>query len=205
MQCNSSGSKCLSSFDPRRQLKSFREIIQDYISGRRPIVQREFERLRSIKDHSDLIRVASYTLQSGDKRSSHHYRKSSLLLDEIHRRLRSKRAFIMKLTSFDTVYDLLSELIGKLQGVGPLYLYDTSLVLCAGRGYLPDKIYLHSGTTIGARALELKTNRDWITRQELPKEFQHLAAFELEDILCIYGDDLKRIVKHSTKHSKEKE
>jgi hypothetical protein len=46
----------------------------------------------------------------------------------------------------------------------------------------PDKVYLHAGTRLGARALGLRTAAT-LKMSELPKEFRALKPHEIEDVL----------------------
>jgi hypothetical protein len=55
----------------------------------------------------------------------------------------------------------------------------------------PDRIYLHAGTREGARALGLGGTA--LSKSELPKAFHRLSPGEIEDCLCIYKDDLRRL------------
>lgn len=51
-------------------------------------------------------------------------------------------------------------------------------------------MFLHAGTRTGARALGLDTSRQAISPDELPKAFRKLNPREIEDVLCIYKDQL---------------
>jgi hypothetical protein len=37
--------------------------------------------------------------------------------------------------------------------------------------------------------------RSWIAVEELPEAFRVLKAYEIEDVLCSYKDDIKRVRK----------
>jgi hypothetical protein len=92
---------------------------------------------------------------------------------------------IKDVKDFDELFVLIDKLLRPVKGIGELYIYDTSLRIGSYLGHMPKKVYLHSGTRIGARKLGYK-NKYVIEMDELPEEFQHLEPFEVEDILCIY-------------------
>ena len=80
------------------------------------------------------------------------------------------------------------------KGIGELTKYDTIIRIAAYRNLFPTKVYLHSGTKVGAKNLLGKLGkRKYLGIEELPIELQdlHLSASEIEDILCIFKDDLK--------------
>ena len=59
----------------------------------------------------------------------------------------------------------------------------------------PDRVYLHSGTREGARALGLAAERSFLPMDELPPELRRLKPREVEDLLCIYKGELKRLTR----------
>jgi len=77
--------------------------------------------------------------------------------------------------------------------VGELTVYDVSLRVGARFGLAPAEVYLHRGTREGAVALGLNGRRNTIRVDELPVEFRVLQPRELEDLLCIYKEQLKRL------------
>jgi hypothetical protein len=71
---------------------------------------------------------------------------------------------------------------GRIPGIGPLAMYDFACRVGAGmRPKLQStKIYLHSGTRIGARALG--RGRQAIDAHELPSELRRLSPRHAEDV-----------------------
>ena len=55
--------------------------------------------------------------------------------------------------------------------------------------------YLHGGTRIGAMALGFSGKETSIERSSLPNEFRRLTPHELEDCLCIFKDDLRKLAR----------
>ena len=75
---------------------------------------------------------------------------------------------------------------------------DTALRIGAKLGIRPDRVYLHRGTREGARALKLDASQATIDVSQLPPAFQRLDAREIEDCLCIYKEDLRRLAQGSS-------
>jgi hypothetical protein len=74
--------------------------------------------------------------------------------------------------------------------VADLTIYDITHRIGAHLGLAPERVYLHRGTRVGARALGLGRGRATLELRELPPEFHRLTAAEAEDCLCIYKDRL---------------
>ncbi|MBI1997211.1 MAG: hypothetical protein HYW03_03845 [Deltaproteobacteria bacterium] len=67
-------------------------------------------------------------------------------------------------------------------------VYDTALRIGARLGLEPERVYIHSGTRVGARRLGLDWRAKWIEPKDLPKPLRSLPPWQVEDILCIYKD-----------------
>ena len=69
--------------------------------------------------------------------------------------------------------------------------YDTALRIGANLGVRPLRVYLHSGTRIGALALGFSGGESSIDRSSLPNVFRRLKSHELEGCLCIFKAHLQ--------------
>jgi hypothetical protein len=76
-------------------------------------------------------------------------------------------------------------------------VYDTATSIGVHLGLNPDRIYLHSGTADGAKAILRIRRRKTLNRSELPSAFMRLRCCEVEDCLCIYKRDLARIARQN--------
>ena len=95
-----------------------------------------------------------------------------------------------KCSSFEALHTLIEREIGGIPDIGPLTVYDVATRIGAHLQLEPEKVYLHSGTKKGARALGLGARRKSLEPAELPVEFGRLTAREIEDCLCLYKDYL---------------
>ncbi len=87
---------------------------------------------------------------------------------------------------FDELHRLVDKAIGSIRGVGELTVYDTAVRIGAKLGLKPQRVYLHSGTREGARALGLDWRMAHLTVAQCPRELHRLAPHEIEDCLCIF-------------------
>jgi len=89
------------------------------------------------------------------------------------------------------LFGIVHTAVKPIQGIGELYIYDTSFRIGAKLNLFPTKVYLHAGTRVGTRALGLDGSAATLRVSPLPREFRKLEPHEVEDILCIFKDELK--------------
>jgi len=145
------------------------------------------------------IEQAALATNSQGKRYSHQYRLKKTALEEARRILLMNSKAIAQSKSFDDLFSLVETKVGGITGIGELYTYDTSLRVGAKLGLLPTRVYLHAGTRKGARALGFKGRSRTLEVSELPSELRQLEPHEIEDVFCIFADDLKAVGVEYTK------
>ena len=79
----------------------------------------------------------------------------------------------------------------SVSGFGVLAVYDTSLRLGSWLDALPTMVYLHAGTTQGARALGLDCSQKVIQVNDFPEPLKDLEPYHVENFLCIYKKKIK--------------
>lgn len=99
---------------------------------------------------------------------------------------------IKEVRSFYELFKIIQDC--KVDNIGELCIYDTSHRIGAFLGIFPDAIYLHSGTKKGANEVLGKIKGIRVLKNMLPVPFQRddLSNSEIEDILCIYKNFLKK-------------
>jgi hypothetical protein len=115
------------------------------------------------------------------------------VLEEARDNLLKNENVIEKCQDFDELHDLLERLLAPITGIGELYVYDTALRIGAKLDMLPTKVYLHAGTRIGAQALGFHSKTKVLEVSQLPKWLHQLEPFEIEDVLCIFKDEISNI------------
>jgi hypothetical protein len=122
----------------------------------------------------------------------HIYRIPQTKLDNFKDMLISIKHKIKKMENFDVLLNCIS--VKKIYGIGPVTLYDITLLLSSCKGFdlnnEPHYVYSHSGTKIGLKNLCGKTGKDKYEKNELGKPFSNsrLSPARLEDFLCRYKD-----------------
>jgi hypothetical protein len=94
---------------------------------------------------------------------------------------------------FDALFGLIERTVLPIPGAGEMLVYDIAQRLGLFMGFQPDKVYMHRGTRVGAKALGLSARRKAIPLSDFPKALAFLGSYRLEDVLCIYRAALARI------------
>lgn len=162
-------------------------VIRDYKQKHRPRAQAELDSFRSEATLEAAIRRAALAMTRGNKRYPHQRRLKMADLKRAEVRLLQRASAIADAANFAQLHELVQTSVGHFAGLGPLYVYDTTLRIGAKRGKLPTRIYLHAGTREGVRKLGIDIKgRKVLDRFELPPPLQELELHEIEDVLCIY-------------------
>jgi len=167
-----------------------RAIAADYAKRHRRHAERELAYFRILRTDEDAISRAALAQLPSGKRHPHQYRVPRATLEESQGRLLDHLPALREAESFEELFEVIAATIGPIPGIGELAVYDTALRVGAHFGLEPAKVYLHAGTRAGAKALGLDWTADTIEMAELPAELRALTAREVEDVLCIYKDEL---------------
>jgi hypothetical protein len=92
------------------------------------------------------------------------------------------------LKDFQSLYDWVKLVVGRVKGLGSTTAYDVARRLGAWLRLEPSVIYLHAGTAAGARKFGIEGEVALLS--VFPKEIQSLGATHAENFLCIYKDRL---------------
>jgi hypothetical protein len=138
------------------------------------------------------IRHASLGINSEGKRYSHQRRLTRKSLEEASTRLLTASKRIAACNNFEDLINLIENIVGPISGIGELYIYDTSFRIGAFLGMLPRRVYLHAGTRTGAKALGFDGRVKSVAVENFPPEWKILKPYEIEDVLCIFKDKIKK-------------
>jgi hypothetical protein len=180
----------------------FNAIVHKYIADIRPRAQAELTCFQQQPTLRSAIERAALAINCQDKRFRHQCRLKQAALEEAKHALLAQNKAIGCQENFDELFNLVEKLTRSIEGIGELYVYDTSLRIAAKLNCLPTKVYLHAGTRRGAQALGLDGKAKALEVSAFPVELQQLAPHEIEDVLCIFKDKLaKAKVKQLDQHA----
>jgi hypothetical protein len=177
---------------PKPPLLTFEAVVAAYIRDKRPAALMERKTFADEHTLEAAVRRGALGLTVGGKTYRHQWRVrkdarrawARHLLDHLGE-LRSATTFHELLTSIERL---------TIFGIDEMTIYDTADRIGVKLGLEPEFVYLHKGTRVGARHLGLGRGRAWLRPEELPTPFQVLQPYEMEDCLCIYEEEIARIV-----------
>ena len=173
-----------------RDLLSLNSIVRAYQRFNRSRLVGQLDSFKREPTLGAAVARAALAQRPDGKRYGHQRRISPNTLKKVRKRLPAKRCGSCR--NFSELYDLIETNIGTIRGVGSLMVYDTALRIGAKLRVWPERVYLHRGTRLGARALGLKYWQPTLELSELPQALRTLRPHEIEDLLCIYDKELSR-------------
>ena len=169
--------------------QSLADVVSDYWRDHRPRAEREFAYWANRAGQGRFIREAVLSKASNGKRHPHQRRIPAQVLQCAADTL--ARHGIPACHSFRDLHRAVGDRIGDIHGIGELAVYDIACRIGASLGLAPEHVYLHAGTRKGARALGLRGTT--VHKNDLPPEFHRLSPAEIEDCLCIYKAQIRRM------------
>lgn len=119
------------------------------------------------------------------KMHSHQYRVANKLAEGLEVAL-ADRMQPEDFTDFQSLYDWVKSIAGRVKGLGSITAYDVARRLGAWLKLEPVVVYLHGGTTTGAKKFGVEG--EIAPLDGFPQEIQALGATHAENFLCIYKD-----------------
>jgi len=167
---------------------NWKAIVRHYKAEHYPRHSEEKQWFSEQASLTDAIHNATHALDRNTKRYSHQRWLTTDSAAAAETRLAAIRSDILSAESFHSLFLAIETALKPVCGAGELYIYDVAFRVGAYLELHPEKVYLHSGTRVGADALAIGKSYRWLDPSDIPREIQNLSPAECEDILCIYKD-----------------
>jgi hypothetical protein len=144
----------------------------------------------------EAIQVAAESVDENNKLHFHQRRVEKSELNSFAERLILRVTEISLVKTFDELYEIINAV--KNHYITELTVYDVAQRIGAFKNIYPEKIYLQSGTRIGAENLLGKLGEaKFLLREDLPSPFQRpdFTLADIEQILFQYKDEFEYCVK----------
>ncbi len=172
-------------------------IVADYLrcnAGCDPCCGEDLEGFAEMPDIGTAIRRAVLCLTSLDRRHPHQRRLPLALLRKGERELQPLADRMEAATSFDELHGIVAGALAEVHGIGALTDYDIATRIGAFLRVAPTMVNLHAGTALGARSFGVRSRPGVpVERDRFPPPLNDLPAADIENLLCIYKDRLKRL------------
>src|SRR5208283_4861136 len=127
------------------------EIVSDYIREYRDDARAEMRFFEIQRSSSSAIRKAALCERPSRKRHPHQRRIPKALLEQAEARLQAIGRKLARAADFSALHRLVEDAIGSINGIGVLTVHDIAHRIGAHFAKVPQLVYLHAGTRIGAR------------------------------------------------------
>lgn len=171
-------------------MNNINAIILDYVDKHRQGAERDLRWFAIQPTLDKAVSLAALAQSPSGKRLDHQRRIPRAVLDESRIRLLKEIKRLEDAGTFEELFDVVDSVIGVIEGIGELTVYDTALRIGAKLGLEPENVYLHAGTRVGARNLGVSSSAKYIPVSSFPNALRKLKAREIEEVLCIYKDYL---------------
>ncbi len=148
------------------------------------------------KTLKDAINVSTNSIDENNKLHFHQRRVEKSELYNFANRLMLRENEINSANTFDDIYEIINS--EKNEYITELTVYDVAQRIGAFKNIYPDKIYLQSGTKVGAENLLGRLGDiKFLLREDLPSPFQRpeFTSADIEEILFQYKDEFEYCVK----------
>jgi len=164
-------------------------IARTYRMKNKPNADATFNYYASLPSIEVVIDKAALAMTPQGKRHPHQYRLKKSVLEQVRNNLLNNKQALLDAASFHDIWEIVK--LCRVEGFGELAIYDCATRIAAWLGKRPGAVYLHAGTRKGAAMLGIDVkDRVSIPLSALPAPFRTLEPYEVEDVLCIYKDDL---------------
>lgn len=171
-------------------------IIDNYKKQKRKPVDYHVQFCLDQENLKDAIEAAARAVDDYGKIHFHQRRVAKADLMAFADKLMSLENEFVDAKNFDEIYEIIKKT--NQAGINELTVFDTAFRIGSYLNLFPDKIYLTSGTRIGAEHLLGKlVDKNTLLSTDLPSPFQRkdLTIADIEDILYVCRNDLEYCVK----------
>ncbi|MGH2606618.1 MAG: hypothetical protein ACRDG5_08505 [Anaerolineales bacterium] len=165
-------------------------VVRSYLSNDKPRLDRLLSSYSSLPSVEDAVARAALALDERGKRHPHQRRLKQEALEAAKAALLAVVSDISQASSFASLHGTVDAATRKINGLGELYVYDTALRIGARLSLQPGAVYLHAGTLKGAARLGIPSRGSTVPPGWFPTQLASLTAPDIENLLCIYKDDL---------------
>ena len=176
---------------PLPQLASHTDVVRHFIKHCRKHLHEELAWFAGQDALAKALEEAAYARCKCGKRLPHQRRLLKHVIPQSYALLQAQAQLLERSQSFDDLFFQIEKILVSVHGAGDLYLYDTALRLGTYLGLHPTRVFLQTGARTGAQKLSLGHKARSLPLLDFPKPFHVLEPFEMENLLCIYKDELR--------------
>lgn len=128
-----------------------------------------------------------------NKMFSHQRRVGFKVANRGYELLKQREDDLRSCQSFEEILAITDEVSKQIYRLGQLWSYDTALRIGFQKEIYPKNVYLQSGVKNGYKKIFNQNSKNrFEEKNKFPKELQILEPYEIENFLCVWGNDKQK-------------
>lgn len=128
-----------------------------------------------------------------NKMFSHQRRVGFKVANNGYKLLKQREYDLIRCQSFEEILVITDEVSKQIYRLGPLWSYDTALRIGFQKKVYPKNVYIQAGVKNGYKKIFNQNPKNrFEEKNRFPKELQILEPYEIENFLCIWGNDKQK-------------
>ena len=128
-----------------------------------------------------------------NKMFRHQRRVGQIVANKGYEALKDREKELQLNQNFEEILAITDEVSKQIYRLGSLWSYDTALRIGFQKKVYPKNVYLQAGVLKGYKKIFNRNPKDrFEEKNKFPKELQILEPFEIENFLCIWGNDKQK-------------
>lgn len=156
---------------------------------------KHLQNVKSAFENFDLIEAIEKAAKAIDptnnnKMFSHQRRIGYKITNSGYEILKQREDDLKSCQSFEEILVITDDVSKQIYRLGPLWSYDTALRIGFQKKVYPKNVYLQAGVKNGYKKIFNQNPKNRFEEKiKFPKELQILEPFEIENFLCILGNN----------------
>lgn len=168
------------------------ELIDKYLDKHACHLKRAREYFENLSTN-EVVLKAALSVNEDSKIFPHQYRVGKTKTELAANILLQFETEILSAQSFEDIFKYTEEVRKMRIGVGHLWSYDTALRISFQKKVYPKNVYLQAGVIKGYKKIFNQNSKNrFEEKNKFPKELQILEQFEIENFLCIWGNNKQK-------------
>jgi len=127
-----------------------------------------------------------------NKMFSHQRRVGFKVANSSYELLKQREDDLRRCRNFEEILSITDKITNQIYRLGPLWSYDTALRIGFQKKLYPKNVYIQAGVKKGYKKIFNQNSKNrFEEKNNFPKELQILEPYEIENFLCIWGNDKK--------------
>lgn len=184
-----------SCYKSKQVFNTFKDIVNDYNKQHKKRQEDNYKWYSEADTLKSAIEKAFRSEDEQRKVNGHQCRVGRKRLEKAAN-IATEKLLNNEFTDFKEIYIFVKEVAKEVDGFGSLATYDVANRIAKYCKIEVNEVHFHAGTTKGAIAIGINArDGESMTVDNFPPPFNTLSGDHLENLLCIYKDNLKRLSK----------